>query len=429
MCLEGRRPYELSPDGRTIFYTIGLDDRSSADAVRHRDPTRVRVEERPVLSYRTFLSLAVSPDGLQLAMVLLGGIVEVMPAAGGQSREVFRPANPEQWTPARFVMRWRGLPINASCCGSEATTEASGKCRQPEASPRRWASRWRTSRISRCILTDGSSSSTPQLKNRPTKSGRWRISCLADREAAALEQLPHADLHPGQGGCRHDDPIDLLDIRHRRRRRIAGHRAEHCGDDDRGGAQDRRRRRRPGRRDQTLPGDRRDVREDGPCRGGHGARPDGGRLSEARQGRESQAAYERVVREFSDQRDAVSEARARLASAQLPAVSQSGPTARRIWAGKDKEFGPAVPSPDDRYSSFDGPTGDVVVRDLRTGVDRRVTDGADWFSEYTGQQEFLRMAGWSPMTGISTRRTRLNSESLRLPEPSRSVPGPFFEQR
>ena len=100
--------------------------------------------------------------------------------------------------------------------------------------------------------------------------------------------------------------------------------------------------------------------------------------------RESQAAYERVVREFSDQRDAVSEARARLASAQSPAVSQSGPTARRIWAGKDKEFGPDVPSPDDRYSSYDGPTGDVVVRDLRTGADRRVTDGADWLSEYTG---------------------------------------------
>jgi len=99
---------------------------------------------------------------------------------------------------------------------------------------------------------------------------------------------------------------------------------------------------------------------------------------------ESQAAYERVVREFSDQREAVSEARARLASAQSPAPSQSGPRARRIWAGKDKEFGPDVPSPDDRYSSFDGPTGDVVVRDLRTGLDRRVTDGADWLSEYTG---------------------------------------------
>ena len=106
---------------------------------------------------------------------------------------------------------------------------------------------------------------------------------------------------------------------------------------------------------------------------------------------ESQAAYERVVREFSDQRDAVSEARARLASARAPAVSQSGQTARRIWAGKQKDFGPDVPSPDDRYSSVVGPTGDVVVRDLRTGVDRRMTDTADWVSEYMGTKNF---SGW-----------------------------------
>jgi Tol biopolymer transport system component len=99
---------------------------------------------------------------------------------------------------------------------------------------------------------------------------------------------------------------------------------------------------------------------------------------------ESQAAYERVVREFSEQRDAVSEARARLASVQSPAVSQSGQTARRIWAGKNKDFGPDVPSPDDRYSSSVGPTGDVVVRDLRTGVDRRMTYTADWVSGYMG---------------------------------------------
>jgi Tol biopolymer transport system component len=102
--------------------------------------------------------------------------------------------------------------------------------------------------------------------------------------------------------------------------------------------------------------------------------------------RESQAAYERVVREFSDQRDAVSEARARLASAQSPIASQSKETAsaRRIVTGKDF-FAPRAgsPSPDDRYLSSTGATGDVVVRDLRTGVDRRVTDGADWLSGYS----------------------------------------------
>ena len=54
------------------------------------------------------VSLAVSPDGLQLAMVLLGGIVEVVPASGGQVREVFRPAaNLEQFTGAlRHALAW-----------------------------------------------------------------------------------------------------------------------------------------------------------------------------------------------------------------------------------------------------------------------------------------------------------------------------------
>src|ERR1041384_4216957 len=98
---------------------------------------------------------------------------------------------------------------------------------------------------------------------------------------------------------------------------------------------------------------------------------------------ESEAAYERVVREFTDQTAAVSEARAALARVQSPAAQSRQPV-RRIWTGKDNDFGPDVPSPDDRYSRFVGPTGDVVVRDLRTGVDRRLTDGADWFSEYMG---------------------------------------------
>ena len=98
---------------------------------------------------------------------------------------------------------------------------------------------------------------------------------------------------------------------------------------------------------------------------------------------ESQAAYERVVREFSDQREAVSEARARLARVQSPVASQSKETARRLVTGKESiEATSGDPSPDDRYLSSTGATGDVVVRDLRTGINWRVTDGADWFSGY-----------------------------------------------
>jgi len=96
---------------------------------------------------------------------------------------------------------------------------------------------------------------------------------------------------------------------------------------------------------------------------------------------ESQASYERVVRDFSDQRQAVSEARARPATVQSPADSQSKQTARRIATAKNGY--PGDPSPDDRYVSSTGATGDVVVRDLRTGVDRRVTDTANNWTEFS----------------------------------------------
>jgi Tol biopolymer transport system component len=102
--------YDLSPDGRTIYYTIRLDDRMAL--MRFDVETRRESELKSVSTSGSaiseIVSLAVSPDGLQVAMVLLGGIVEVMPAAGGQSREVFRPApNSDQFTGAlRHALAW-----------------------------------------------------------------------------------------------------------------------------------------------------------------------------------------------------------------------------------------------------------------------------------------------------------------------------------
>jgi Tol biopolymer transport system component len=110
--------YDLSPDGRTIFYTKPLDDRVTL--MRFDIQTRRESELKSIpCCLSEFVSLAVSPDGRQLAMVLGGGIVEVMPAAGGQSREVFRPVDPGPdtgtlrhalaWTPdQRFLLLVRG---------------------------------------------------------------------------------------------------------------------------------------------------------------------------------------------------------------------------------------------------------------------------------------------------------------------------------
>jgi WD40 repeat protein len=90
--------FDLSPDGRTIYYSIGLDGPLMRFDIETRRESELRKLTATGAPASEFVSLAVSPDGLQLAMILVGGIVEVMPAAGGQSRQVFRPVSPELGT-------------------------------------------------------------------------------------------------------------------------------------------------------------------------------------------------------------------------------------------------------------------------------------------------------------------------------------------
>ncbi|MBI2186910.1 MAG: PD40 domain-containing protein [Acidobacteria bacterium] len=90
--------FDLSPEGRSIFYIFQHPQTGQLmrfDIDSHREIELKRNE--------WFISLAVSPDGMQLAYLKslrasLGNappgtspsVVELMPAAGGQSREVFR---------------------------------------------------------------------------------------------------------------------------------------------------------------------------------------------------------------------------------------------------------------------------------------------------------------------------------------------------
>jgi Tol biopolymer transport system component len=112
--------YDLSPDGRTIFYAIGFASSGQKllryDIDSHRE---TELRDFPVGSSSEIVALAVSPDGLQLAMTIIGGAVEVMPAAGGQARAIFSPAARElgtgsllqglTWTPdQRFLLFARG---------------------------------------------------------------------------------------------------------------------------------------------------------------------------------------------------------------------------------------------------------------------------------------------------------------------------------
>ncbi len=60
---------------------------------------------------------------------------------------------------------------------------------------------------------------------------------------------------------------------------------------------------------------------------------------------------------------------------------------RRVWAGDDVNLDGA-PSPDGRYLSFvDAPGGDLAIRDLLAGQNRRVTNGGTW-SDYSEASAF-----------------------------------------
>jgi Tol biopolymer transport system component len=95
---------------------------------------------------------------------------------------------------------------------------------------------------------------------------------------------------------------------------------------------------------------------------------------------EARKAYQRLVRDFSDQGDAVKEAQARLAALERAGDLSHPPgiTLRKVWGDP---FGvvQGSPSPDGRHLSFtDWETGDLAVRDLATGQNRRLTTKGTW---------------------------------------------------
>ncbi len=86
---------------------------------------------------------------------------------------------------------------------------------------------------------------------------------------------------------------------------------------------------------------------------------------------EARRAFEGVVKNYGDQRDFVSQARARLAA--MGGANTGEPRTRLVWDGATDFWGRV--SADGRYLSFvDWETGDLAVRDLKAGSSRRVTN-------------------------------------------------------
>jgi len=102
------RIFDLSPDGKTIFYSQALCERFICP-----DPPRARLVRLDIGSGREtelkkgdIWSVTVSPDGKQVAFLDQAGVISVMPEAGGDAREVYRGApwianymQPLAWTP------------------------------------------------------------------------------------------------------------------------------------------------------------------------------------------------------------------------------------------------------------------------------------------------------------------------------------------
>lgn len=91
---------------------------------------------------------------------------------------------------------------------------------------------------------------------------------------------------------------------------------------------------------------------------------------------EAQRAFRAVLTDFADQADVVRQARERITDAGVLASSMA---VRRVWAGHDVDP-EGTPSPDGRYLSFvDWDTGDLALRDLAAGTNRRLTNKGSWW--------------------------------------------------
>jgi hypothetical protein len=109
------------------------------------------------------------------------------------------------------------------------------------------------------------------------------------------------------------------------------------------------------------------------------------------QGKErARATYERIAKDYADQRDVVAQARVRLKAMNAPRAS-IGLTARQVWTGSEVD-NEGVPTPDGRLLPVvHWDSGDIAIRDLASGEMRRLMLKNSW-------QESLEYAEWPLMS-------------------------------
>ncbi|HUU37423.1 MAG TPA: tetratricopeptide repeat protein [Candidatus Desulfaltia sp.] len=111
--------------------------------------------------------------------------------------------------------------------------------------------------------------------------------------------------------------------------------------------------------------------------------------------KEAEKAFQKVIDNYPEQSEAVKEAKEKLSlllkAQALVKTGDSEFKLRQVWTGPLVDTCGAV-SLDGRYLSFvDWETGDLAIRELATGTNRRLTDKGSWIQS----QEFALFSKWS----------------------------------
>jgi len=113
--------------------------------------------------------------------------------------------------------------------------------------------------------------------------------------------------------------------------------------------------------------------------------------------KQAQEAFQKVIDNFPGQTDAVKVAQEKLSNflKARSAIEKAEKefNIRKVWAGPGTDI-LGAPSPDGKYMSFvDWNTGDLAIRDLATGKNRRLTSKGSWVES---PAEFALFSKWSP---------------------------------
>ena len=112
--------------------------------------------------------------------------------------------------------------------------------------------------------------------------------------------------------------------------------------------------------------------------------------------KEAGKAFQKVIDNYPEQSEAVREAKEKLSllfrSRALIKTGDAEFKLRQVWAGSGVDTTGTI-SPDGRYLSFvDWMTGDLAIREIATGTNRRLTNKGSWMQS----PEFAMFSKWSP---------------------------------